>query len=494
MKCDICDFEFSTENFDYCPKCGNKIKKSKSIIFFALKIIMIYLIVEVLTTIVLSIFPNYYSDTKYGVSLIYEMFVAFIAILLVILFRNTYILKEKRVGFFKGLITGIPILVFPVALLATSINDVLNSNFATNNFFSTLLLFIFVGIYEELLCRGVIQNEFIERFGKTRKQVLFSIISASLIFGCMHITNILVGQTVFETIMQIAQATCFGMVFGVIYYRTKNIVLNIFLHGFYDFGISFALNNYFWDEQTITTGPITMKISIIGTIFLCLIHLVAFIILFRREKTDELIPIKDNKPIKKDILSYGVIAYIMLLTLNGTISNNIMNSNKDKYDKEQENNIVKYEYETISSFSNYIKIDTTYTKEQNITLDDILGIKNELYIKKENNKIKVLYNDKNIVLPYSTKKYVITLSDNNIEILLGNINYGYYINISKDDVLNNIDILSDKNKYKKIYYPTLKSIGYIKNNKNNKNYIYIETRDPLKILVLEDDTFKILEK
>ena len=124
MKCDKCNFEFSTENFDYCPKCGNKIKKSKSILLFALKIIIVYIVVEVVTTNLLHMLPKYYSDTKYGVSLIYEMFVAFISIFLIILFKNTYILKEKRVGFFKGLLLSIPILVFPIAIMITSYKDV----------------------------------------------------------------------------------------------------------------------------------------------------------------------------------------------------------------------------------------------------------------------------------------------------------------------------------------------------------------------------------
>ena len=106
----------------------------------------------------------------------------------------------------------------------------------------------------------------------------------------MHITNVFAGQTLFETIIQIAQATCFGMVFGIIYYRTKNITLNIFLHGFYDFGISFATNNIYWDSKTLATGPISMKISIISTIFLCLIHITAFI-LFRNIKQ-----VPSNKP------------------------------------------------------------------------------------------------------------------------------------------------------------------------------------------------------
>ena len=484
MKCDNCNYEYSTENYDYCPKCGHKIKKNNSILLFALKIIVIYIIIDFIISGIISFLPTYYSDTKYGVSLVYEMVVAFISILLVFLFKNTYIFKEKRIGFFRGLIIAIPILLFPILIMFTSASDVLNTSFSVDNFITTLLLFIFVGIYEELLCRGVIQNEFIERFGKTRKQVLFSILSASLIFGCMHITNVLAGQTLFETLIQIAQATCFGMVFGIIYYRTRNITLNIFLHGFYDFGISFATNNIYWDSKTITTGPISMKISIISTIFLCLLHITAFIILFRNIKQEP-----SNKP-KKDILQYGVLAYIVLLVLNGNITNSIIKSNKDKYELEQKNNIIKYEYKVLPRFTDYIKIDTSKSKKQTIVLEDIFGIKNDLVLEKVNGKYYVSLNENKVELPYSSSKSVLLSNNNDIEILLSNTTYGYYIKVSREELENNINILLDKDKYKKIDYPKCNSVGYIK---NNINYIYIETRDPLKILVLDNNELKIIE-
>ena len=487
MRCDNCNYEYSTENFDYCPKCGHKIKKNNSIIFFALKIILIYIIIDFIISGIISFLPTYYSDTKYGVSLIYEMVVAFISILLVFLFKNTYIFKEKRIGFFKGLIIAVPILIFPILIMITSVGDVLTTDFSVENFITTILLFIFVGIYEELLCRGVIQNEFVERFGKTRKQVLFSILSASLIFGCMHITNVFAGQTLFETIIQIAQATCFGMVFGIIYYRTKNITLNIFLHGFYDFGISFATNNIYWDSKTIATGPISMKISIISTIFLCLIHITAFIILFRNIKQ-----VPSNKP-KKDILQYGIIAYIVLLVLNGNITNSIIKSNKDKYELEQKNNIIKYEYKSLQRFTDYIKIDTSKTNKQSILLEDIFGIKKELVLKKENSKYYISLNDNKIELPFSFSKSVIICNDNDIELLLSDISHGYYIKVTKEELENNFNILLDKDKYKKINYPKRNNIGYIKDNKNNKSYIYIQTRDPLKTLVLDNGELKIIE-
>ena len=46
---------------------------------------------------------------------------------------------------------------------------------------------------------------------------------SGLIFGGMHITNVLYGQTLFDTLIQIAQATSVGVLLGAIYYRTKNI-------------------------------------------------------------------------------------------------------------------------------------------------------------------------------------------------------------------------------------------------------------------------------
>ena len=67
---------------------------------------------------------------------------------------------------------------------------------------------------------------------------------SSLIFGFMHVTNIItMGQPVNQTIVQIIMACFMGMGLGAIYLRTNNIWTVVFLHFFYDFSINMVNMN-----------------------------------------------------------------------------------------------------------------------------------------------------------------------------------------------------------------------------------------------------------
>jgi hypothetical protein len=132
-----------------------------------------------------------------------------------------------------------------------------------------------IGIYEEFLCRGWIQNEFLERFGGSKKLVIRSILLASFIFGAIHFFNLLAGQSLFETVMQVIHATACGFFLGTLYYRTKNIWGVIVLHAFWDFAL-------FLGEHTLirdcVTGIATKGIIIDNVLSLSLLSLFYIVI------------------------------------------------------------------------------------------------------------------------------------------------------------------------------------------------------------------------
>jgi membrane protease YdiL (CAAX protease family) len=89
------------------------------------------------------------------------------------------------------------------------------------------IMVLFVGFVEEVLFRGILQSALIEALGYWPGVLL-----TSFLFAMMH--------SAYGTVLEIAFAALIGLVFGVIYTRTRSItlvavihgVLNVFLFGF----------------------------------------------------------------------------------------------------------------------------------------------------------------------------------------------------------------------------------------------------------------------
>ena len=120
-----------------------------------------------------------------------------------------------------------------------------------------------LGREEELLCRGLLFNSFKIYFGNTKKGVYLSAIFSSLIFGIMHLTNLIWSPSlIISTICQVIYATFVGFLFCVIYYRSKNLISCMLLHGIFDF------TAYFWFsfsdklfQQTIDSNSVDISMG-----------------------------------------------------------------------------------------------------------------------------------------------------------------------------------------------------------------------------------------
>ena len=96
------------------------------------------------------------------------------------------------------------------------------------------------GLFEEILCRGLLFNSFKEYFGDNKKGVFKAAFISSALFGAFHLLN-LTGhpEYVVGTLTQVAYAFVFGIAFCAIYYLSGNIVSCIILHGIFDFSHDF---------------------------------------------------------------------------------------------------------------------------------------------------------------------------------------------------------------------------------------------------------------
>lgn len=97
-----------------------------------------------------------------------------------------------------------------------------------------------IGIYEEVLFRGIFQNAFHEFFGEdNKKNVIKAIVVASTIFGLCHFFNLISGGSILSVTIQALSAIAAGIIFGAVYCNSgKNIWPCVLIHGFVD-GCSF---------------------------------------------------------------------------------------------------------------------------------------------------------------------------------------------------------------------------------------------------------------
>jgi membrane protease YdiL (CAAX protease family) len=96
-----------------------------------------------------------------------------------------------------------------------------------------------VGPTEELLFRGLIQTGLRESMGQ------WGIVIGALLFGFFHLINLL-SQPLGATVLQVLTAIVIGLVFGVLYDRTRNLVGASLAHSVADFsGTAIPLLAYF---------------------------------------------------------------------------------------------------------------------------------------------------------------------------------------------------------------------------------------------------------
>lgn len=86
-----------------------------------------------------------------------------------------------------------------------------------------------IGFTEELACRGLMYSEF-SQWGKRSAIVL-----SSVAFGVLHITNLIKGGDLEQTLIQIVFATGFGLSMAVVRFRSELLLPQILVHALWDF-------------------------------------------------------------------------------------------------------------------------------------------------------------------------------------------------------------------------------------------------------------------
>ena len=175
---------------------------------------------------------------KYNTMLISEIVIVLFAIIIISIRKLWPQIRSKKENFITGIKRGMPILVIAIIMLIVNGGELLiDGNLNIPNFISLVLVSIAIGVAEEFIFRGWLQNEVMDRFGEGKKGALITILMSGLLFGLFHIINVFSGQDLFTSLMQVIQTSAIGILFCSVYFASRNIWSLVFLHSFYDFSV-----------------------------------------------------------------------------------------------------------------------------------------------------------------------------------------------------------------------------------------------------------------
>lgn len=179
-----------------------------------------------------------FSSNVYVNSCIGELILATLVILALIFFKKMSVLRFKTEGFVEGILTGVIILVLGASVFIYFCIEDMTVTASTSDIVVFSIHMLLVGIAEEVLFRGIVQNCVMEYIGTDSvAKVRIGIVISSVIFASVHLGNVfLPGVSFADALRQAISVIPMGALFGTIYYRSKNNIWpGTLLHAFNDF-------------------------------------------------------------------------------------------------------------------------------------------------------------------------------------------------------------------------------------------------------------------
>ena len=145
-----------------------------------------------------------------------------------------------------------------------------------------VICMILVGITEELLCRGVLAELLLRRYGATKQGIWKAVIVSGVLFGLAHLSNLISAQPV-GVLVQCVIAGMMGMAFAAIYFRTGCIWVTVFLHAFVD--ICALITGGLYSGALAETISDYQPFQLIGVIP----YVILILVLLRKKKMNQIV-------------------------------------------------------------------------------------------------------------------------------------------------------------------------------------------------------------
>ena len=258
------------------------------------------------------------NNTHFGSSLLFQI-VCILIVIPIIILRKKIVFKKSKINFLKSLFFVWPVIIYLIIKFIGNFKYILISKISGYEILALLILVFLVALFEEIFFRGWLQNEFLERFGKSKKLVIISIVISSSIFGLVHMCA---NQNILVKLDRFLVPASFGLVVGSLYYKTRNFWSIVFLHAFWDFVMMFPDINIS-STCIVDTGEYVNSLPLsflLSTFVVILPLLLTTIMLFiARDKDNVNTDDSDNDKLKnsdiKKILNIVVIIYLIIYAI-----------------------------------------------------------------------------------------------------------------------------------------------------------------------------------
>ena len=254
-----------------------------------LSFIIVFIVTLIISSIITAIFQPILGIFVPEVS----SFIATIIAGIIIAIIYIYIFKIKGFFSFSNYKLGL-ILISPSIILV--ITNLLDPAFAipTTGILAVTIIIsgIAPGIFEEILFRGIVISYLMKMF-RNSKNIIPIVIVSALIFGILHLANVLLGAQLDVTIFQFFSTFSIGILFGAVYLRTGNLWIPIILHSLNDIA-AFCCTSAISTQGVIQTGFVLDWLTIL-TIIVSIICIVLGLYYVRSAKHDEILEIWNEK-------------------------------------------------------------------------------------------------------------------------------------------------------------------------------------------------------
>lgn len=213
---------------------------SKHPILFSIVTVVLFMVALWLPAILLTYFgPSAFLENgDYVYQGTAECVTALVGIGFVALMGYGWIWNERGNGLAKGFLSAGYFIVISLYSLVIYIADIALMDDAEFNPLWQIIVFVvtvlLIGLAEETFFRGVVANLFLDKYGNDPAGVWCATICSGMVFGLMHLSNLMSSDTV-GVLVQVVAACAMGMALTAIYYRCRNIWVLILVHAFVDF-------------------------------------------------------------------------------------------------------------------------------------------------------------------------------------------------------------------------------------------------------------------
>ncbi len=267
---------------------GGKIMNKKRKLFLTIFVVVVIFTVNLFTNKIFDGFSN-----RYLAEFLVRFKGAVMALLGAFILKQLWIYYRADAALLKkGWTAGILDLLVTLYLLIVFLANKPSITAGPLDILFLVFELICVGIHEETLFRGLIQNAFHDFFGADKRgHVILATICAGLFFGAAHLTNALKpGVSIGDAAIQAVSVCGSGIFFGAVYFRTgKNLWYNVLIHGLHDAAIFLVQGALSGADSSVIISQASQNNNIVTGIGQTVLYAAVGLFLLRKKKVDPLL-------------------------------------------------------------------------------------------------------------------------------------------------------------------------------------------------------------